>query len=69
MSTLTDQSYRTLGGVALALVFLVVLLSLLRAGYNLFLIVKEYRYKDMKDKVHLRQGQIIRQDNYYGSDD
>ena len=53
--TLTNQSYNTLGGVAIALVFVILLLSILRAIYNAYMIYREYQYKNEIDKVHANQ--------------
>jgi len=50
--TLTNQSYNTLGGVGIGLIFLLVLLSLIRAIYNLFMLYREYQYKNQIDRVH-----------------
>ena len=67
--TLTNQSYNTLGGVSIGLIFLLVTFSLIRAGYNGFMLYKEYQYKDKHDRVHEKQAQYMRQDPYYGSGD
>lgn len=47
---------RTLGGVAIAFLFVIILLSLARTIYNAYLLHKEYQYKGMEGKIHARQG-------------
>jgi hypothetical protein len=58
-----------LGGVAIAFLFIIILLSLTRSIYNAYLLHKEYRYKDMEGKIHARQGEVIRREEYYASDE
>ena len=45
------------------------MLSLIRAVYTGLLIKKEYAYKDKADKRHARQAEVLRRDEWYGSDE
>ena len=45
------------------------MLSLGRSIYTGVLIGKEYGYKDNANKRHSRQAEVMRRDEYYGSDD
>jgi hypothetical protein len=62
--TLTARSFNTLGSVAIALLFAIILLSLVRSVYTGWLLWREYSYAqlglDMKSRV--RQGEVVRRD-------
>jgi hypothetical protein len=45
------------------------LFSTIRTFYNAYLLVREYKYKEMNDKIHGRQAEVIRRDEYYASDE
>ena len=66
--TLTSQSYNTLGAVAVAILFLIIIVSGIRSIYTGLLLKKEYSYKEKADKRHTRQAEVIRRDEWYGSD-
>lgn len=60
--TLTESSYNALGAVGIAIIFLIVVLSIVRSVYTGVVIKKEYGYKEGADKRHGRQAEVLRRD-------
>ena len=55
--------------MAVAILFLIIIVSGIRSIYTGLLLKKEYSYKEKADKRHTRQAEVIRRDEWYGSDE